>query len=52
MKATYQKADFNFLPVVKFESGKVEVLYGPPLASRKTAIKYAQLFIQNMRARP
>jgi hypothetical protein len=49
MKASYQKTGFNFLPVIKHENRKPEVLYGAPLASKKTATKYAQIVI-NQRA--
>jgi hypothetical protein len=42
MKATYAKSGDNFLPVLDHGCRR-EVLHGPPLATRKTAMKYAML---------
>ena len=45
MKATFKKTGFNFLPAIKHESGKVETLFGVTLCNQKTALKYAQIEI-------
>ena len=47
MKATYRKSGFNYLPAIKYESGKVETLFGAPLGTIATAKKYAQIEINN-----
>lgn len=48
MKATYVKAsNGNYLPGIVHPSGKVETIYGEPLATRKTAMKFAQIHIND-----
>jgi hypothetical protein len=48
MKASAYKTGFNYLPVIIHDEKK-EALWGPPLATRETALKYAQLEINQGR---
>jgi hypothetical protein len=46
MKASAKRLkDGNYLPVIVLKDRKKYVLYGDPLVTRQTAIKYAQLVI-------
>jgi len=48
-KATYcNAANGNFLPVIKTGTKK-QVLWGAPLATRKMAVKYAQIHLATKR---
>ena len=49
MKATYRKSGMNFAAAILHEDGHRETTEGPPLANRATAIKYAQLEINDRR---
>jgi len=52
MKATAKKLqDGNYLPVIVRMDGTRVVLYGAPLATRKTAMKYAQIEINSAHTR-
>lgn len=50
-RATWAKAGGNFLPALVHVNGRREVLYGPPLATRRTALKYALLELRGRLAR-
>ena len=50
MRPTYTKSGDNYLPVIDHGTHK-EVLYGPPLANRITATKYARLEIHQRHVR-
>ena len=52
MKATYIKSGLNFLPAIKYYTGKVELLWGDALASAAAAKKYAQVEINTRNNRP
>lgn len=45
MTATFTHTDRYYLPAIAHKTGRIEVLAGPPHATIKTAIKYAQIEI-------
>ncbi|MDT8337444.1 MAG: hypothetical protein RQ856_06435 [Candidatus Izemoplasmatales bacterium] len=45
MKASATKTGDNWLPVVLHDDGKKETIPGDPLVTKGTAVKYAQLVI-------
>lgn len=47
MKASATRTNDNYLPVILHANGKREILFGPPLVNKKTAIKYAQIEINS-----
>jgi hypothetical protein len=51
MNASARLSGRNWLPLIVHTSGAHEVLSGPPLVNRKTALKYAQLEINSRHAR-
>jgi hypothetical protein len=49
MKASYAKNGETYQPAIKHDSGKRETLWGPPLGTRKRALFYAQVAINERR---
>jgi len=49
MRATYTKSGDNFFPVIVYDDGRRETIWGDPLVNRKTAVKFADLEIRDRR---
>lgn len=49
MKATYAKHGADYLPAIRHDDGRIEVIHGDALADRPTAVKYARLHISDRR---
>ena len=49
MTPSYCKHGDNYLPVIKHEGGRKEVIWGDPLVNIKTAKKFAALHIHDRR---